>query len=254
MIVLFTFLPLDNSEFLMKGITTSILNRKTSLKIKYILSNVIYSFEAAKPMVKNGSHQISSCKRKVKSDSIHKDVSFCNSLSQSRCCTPARLSQQYQSTPMHHNHQNTILADNISKPNKVPVHYHSTNQLATPQIGQNNHNHKHRKSSPSDSLKYSKNDSKYSSQLGVTINLGQSRSEVRPSFCKENSSVRATSTNVSNSTRITKMLLIVSFCFIILNSPYRAAILISQIHMLIRGVKINHFSLIFIYFLLFYFY
>lgn len=57
---------------------------------------------------------------------------------------------------------------------------------------------------------------------------------LRTSFCREQATVRSSS-NISHSTRITKMLLIVSFCFIILNSPYRAAMLISHIHMLLRG-------------------
>jgi hypothetical protein len=68
----------------------------------------------------------------------------------------------------------------------------------------------------------------------VRHQINRSSPNHQPSFSKEISTRNNSACVSNNSTRITKILLIVSFSFIILNSPYRVACIITHIHMLIE--------------------
>lgn len=118
--------------------------------------------------------------------------------------------QQQQQRPQHHFSSTNIIRNNS---NSTPFIKHNTSAASSLNIAHIN-----------------------GGAVQKSLNNGGAMNNysLRTSFCREQATVRSSS-NISHSTRITKMLLIVSFSFIILNSPYRAAMLISHIHMLLRG-------------------
>lgn len=195
-----------------------------------------------------------------------KDISRCHSLTPSRCVTPARHS--------HSPGQNSLTApaamnkakDNDNSKSSTVLDDKNTTTTNNTNVSPNNDNNAKQQLEPkkqqqqqqhhfsstniignnSNSTQFIKHNTSAASSLNIahingaaaqkSLNNGGAMNNysLRTSFCREQATVRSSS-NISHSTRITKMLLIVSFCFIILNSPYRAAMLISHIHMSFRG-------------------
>lgn len=188
-----------------------------------------------------------------------KDISRCNSLTPSRCVTPARHSHSHSHSPGHtslnaplntitSNNKSTVLDDkNTTTTSTTVANNNDTKQQQRQQLDPKKQHHFSTTniiSNNSNSSHLIRHNTSAASSLNIANSNGASVAakngavnnyNMGASFYKEQATVR-TSSNISHSTRITKMLLIVSFCFILLNSPYRAAMLISHIHMLLRGI------------------